>query len=343
MIKLKKRKDYASIVYILSSLEAYVSSGINFMKALELIEEGLTNKNYKKSIARIYKRISEGESISEAFLEEEDLYTSVFSDMLIVAEQSGELEVVLKNMTVHFEKKASLSKEVFAATLYPKLLFGISFIVFMLFIDFVLPEIVSMYEGLEAELNIMTRFVIALNGFFEIYNIYLFFSGVLIVVIGLYFFVRWKFKDIDFIGFLSIRKRYKELSIVSILKLVIESGVPLISALERLSHSIAEKYTRDYIKIILEALRRGEDMSYAIGQIDVMSSVSKSFFLCGEKSGRLDITTSKLVGILEKDFSGRLKSMVSKIEPISICILGLMVLGLVLMVFIPMYDYMSYV
>lgn len=343
MFRLSKRKDYASIVYILSSLEAYISSGINFIKALELIEDGLSNKAYKLSVNRVIKRLNEGESISEAFLDEEELYTSVFSDMLIVAEQSGQIELVLKNMTEHFENKLALNKEIKTATLYPKLLITVSLIVFMGFIDFVLPEIIKMYDDLEVELNIITRIAIKINSFFEIYNVYLFFIVIVAVVGSLYLFIKWKFKNIDLIAFIPIRKRYKELSIVSILKLVIESGVPLVTALERLSHSISEKYTRDYITAILVEIKKGEDISYAISKVDVMSKVSRSFFISGEKSGRLDNTTRKLSDILNKNFSRGLKSMVSKIEPLSICFLGVIVLGLVLMVFIPMYDYMNYV
>lgn len=343
MIVFKKRIDFESVVYICSSLEVYISSGINFVKALELIDIGLTNKLYKESIRRILKRIKEGESISSAFSEEEELYTSVLADMLVVAEQSGELERVLRNMTEHFEKKLKIEKEVKTALLYPKVIFGVGITVFILFLDFVLPSIVSMYEGLDMEFNFITEFIINLNSFLQIYNIYIVSLIIFISIICIVFWIKKITKGKDLIHFLKIRKDYKEIKLISIINLVLESGVPIVYALERLSHSISENYTREYITTILLSIKKGSDISSAIEEIDVMSEISKSFFVSGENSGRLDKTTAKLLIILENSFSKKLSMLISKIEPISICILGFFVLILMLLVFVPMYEYMNYV
>ncbi|MGL4761537.1 MAG: type II secretion system F family protein [Sarcina sp.] len=345
MVKFKRgaRKNYECIVYVASSLEAYISAGINFVRALELINTGLNNNAYKSSIQRVAKRLNEGESIASAFLAEEDLYTSVFADMLFVAEQSGQIEMVLRNMTVHFEKELKLKGEVRQALMYPKFIFIAMFIVFILFLDIVLPNIVSMYESLDVKMSGVTTFLIAVNSFFEKHNIYLVTVTFLVVIFMCMLFIKKSLKGKDIFAKFTIRKRYKELTLIGILKLILESGIPVVYALERLSHSIAENYMRDYINMILESVRNGNDIYYAIEQIDVISEVSKSFILSGENSGKLDSTMKKLLNILEGNFSKKLKAYVSKIEPISICFLGGMVLMLMLAVFVPMYEYMHYV
>lgn len=342
-LKRKLRIDYESIVYISSSLETYISAGIKFVKALELINTGLTNNEYKKSIQRVAKRINEGEGIANAFLEEEELYTSVFADMLFVAEQSGRVEQVLNNMTLHFEKKLKLKNEVKQALMYPKFIFIAVFAVFILFLDIVLPNIVSMYESLDVKMSIVTTMLVSINEFFTKYNIYIFTVVLLLFSFVIYCFVKKQLKNKDVFSKFTIRKRYKEINLVGILKLVLESGIPVVYALERLSHSIAENYTREYINDILTSLRSGNDLYYSIEKIDVISDVSKSFILSGEKSGKLETTMSRLLDILENNFSKKLKNYVSKVEPISICFLGVMVLGLMLIVFVPMYEYMHYV
>lgn len=343
MIFFKRGVDYQSIVYICSSLEAYISSGINFVKALELIDMGLADKRYKESIKRVVKKIREGESISSAFASEHELYTRVFADMIVVAEQSGKIERVLKNMTLHFEKKLKLEKEVKNATLYPKVIFTAAVVVFILFIDFVLPSIVSMYDGLDISDSKLTSFIISCNSFFMKYSIYFCVLVIVLMLFSLYYFIKKYMRDKDFLHFFRIRKDYKELNLVSIINLVLESGVPVVYALERLSHSISEKYTRDYITTILLAIRQGNDISSAMNEIEVVSEISKSFFISGENSGRLDRTTAKLLEILENNFSKKLTLLISKIEPFSICILGVFVLFIILAVFVPMYGYMNYV
>lgn len=339
----KAKINYQDIVYIASSLETYVSAGINFVKALELINTGLTNNAYKISIQRVAKRINEGESIANSFLEEEDLYTSVFADMLFVAEQSGNLEKVLSNMTLYFEKKLKLRNEIKQALMYPKFIFIAVFTVFILFLDIVLPNIVSMYESLDVKMSFITTLLMSVNNFFTKYNIYIFTITNLLIIFILYCFIKKKLDNKDLFKNFTIRKRYKELNLIGILKIVLESGIPLVYALERLSYSISERYTRDYINEMLVSLRSGKDLYSTIEDIDVISDISKSFILSGEKSGKLDDTMSRLLDILENNFSKKLKSYVSKVEPVSICFLGMMVLGLMLIVFVPMYEYMHYV
>jgi type II secretory pathway component PulF len=341
--KRKPRLDYESIVYISSSLETYISAGINFVRALELINTGLTKNDYKLSIQRVAKRINEGESIASAFLEEEDLYTSVFADMLFVAEQSGRIEKVLYNMTLHFEKKLKLRNEVRQALMYPQFIFIAMFIVFILFLDIVLPNIVSMYESLDVKMSGITSFLISVNGFFMENNIYIVTAIFLLIIFLIGLLIKKKLNGRDVFSRFTIRKRYKEINLIGILKLVLESGIPIVYALDKLSHSITENYTREYINSILISLRNGKDIYYAIEEIDVISEVSKSFILSGENSGKLDSTITKLLNILESNFSKKLKAYVSKIEPISICFLGFMVLLLMLAIFVPMYEYMHYV
>ncbi|MGL4991341.1 MAG: type II secretion system F family protein [Sarcina sp.] len=338
-----KKISYESIVYICSSLEVYISSGINFIKALELIEIGVTEKRYKKSIKRIIKKLNDGESIAQAFLNEDYLYTSLFSDMLVVAEQSGQLETVLINMTKHFEKQLKLEKEIKSAILYPKIIFTAGIIVFILFLDFVLPNIVSMYEGLNVESSQIIQAIININSFFEVYNIYFCVATISVIGIIIYLIIKKITKDKDLLHFLKIRRQYKELNLISIINLVLDSGIPITYALERVFYSISNKDIKSYIGVILEKVQIGENISDAISHIDVISKISHSFFISGENSGSLDKTTLKLLNILENNFSKRLGTLISRIEPISICILGVFILFLVLIVFVPMYGYMQYV
>lgn len=343
MISFRKKIDYESIIYVCSSLETYISAGIQFLAAIELIESGLTNKLYKESLRRISKRITEGELISQAFLEEEELYTNIFTDMLVIAEESGEMEAVLKNILEHFEKKYKINKEVNSALLYPKFIMLAIIGVIILFFEMILPSIASMYDSLDVKTSFLTKCIINLNSFFEKYNLYVFLIIVVSIITIVVIFIKKMLKGKNLFAKLNICKRYRELNFIYILSLIVRSGIPIVYALERLSHSVNDPYTRDSIIKITNKLKKGDELIESLNEVDVLSDVSKSFILSGEKSGSLDKVIIRLVNILENNFEKSIKKLTKKIEPITLCVLGVMVLGLMLMVFVPMYEYMNYV
>ncbi|MGL4741945.1 MAG: type II secretion system F family protein [Sarcina sp.] len=343
IIKRKVKKDYMSIMYVVSSLESYLSAGINFMRALELIQRGLKNKEYANSVSRIAKRINEGETIASAFIEEEEFYTTTFIDMLAVAEESGEIEKVLNAIKKHFSRKIKLETQIRNALMYPKFICLAISIMILFFIDFILPSIVSMYESLSVEASFFTRTIIELDIFFSRVNVYVFSIVVIFFIFLIYKIIKYYTKGKDLIAFLELRKRYKEIRLIELLNLILDSGVPVVYALERLSHSISDLYMTEYINTVLIQIRSGNDLYDSIDKVHVMSDVSKSFILSGEQSGSLDRVIRSLLKILNENFEKALKKCVSKVEPLSICFLGILVLGVMLMVFIPMYEYMHYV
>lgn len=343
MISLKKKLDYESIIYVCSSLETYISAGIQFLAAIELIENGLTNKVYKESLRRVSKRISEGELISQAFLEEEELYTNIFTDMLVIAEESGEMEAVLQNILEHFEKKNKLIREVNSALLYPKFIILAMLGVVVLFLDMILPSIASMYSSLDVKTSFLTKCIVNMNAFFEVYNLYIFLLILVSIITVIIIFLKKFLKRKDFFKIFRVCKRYRELNFIYILNLIVGSGIPIVYALERLSHTVNDVYTRDSIIKISSRLKKGDELVESLNEVDVLSSISKSFILSGEKSGNLDKAIERLASILENNFDKNLKKLTKKIEPITLCILGVLVLGLMLIVFVPMYEYMNYV
>ncbi|MGL5823210.1 MAG: type II secretion system F family protein [Sarcina sp.] len=330
-------------MYVVSSLESYLNAGINFMKALELIQQGLKNKEYASSVSRIAKRINEGESIAGAFIEEEEFYTTTFIDMLAIAEESGEIEKVLSAINRHFSRKIKLETQIKNALMYPKFICLAICIMILFFIDFILPSIVSMYESLNVEASFFTRGIIGLESFFSKVNVYAFFLVVCFLIFLFYKIIKYYSKGKDLVAFLELRKRYKEIRLVELLNLILDSGVPIVHALERLAHSISDVYMTEYINIVLTQIRSGNDLYESIDKVQVMSDISKSFILSGEQSGSLDNVVNSLLKILNENFEKALKKCVSKVEPLSICFLGALVLGIMLMVFIPMYEYMHYV
>lgn len=339
----KKFIDYESIFLIANGLSLYIKSGISIRKSLELIKVTVKKKEYLMSIERIEKSIDSGEGIGEAFTKERELFTDNFVDMVIMAEESGRLEEILIVLANHFEKNNKMRKEIKKNLSYPILLIGTMIAVFLLIIIFVVPALADMYGDMEGELSIFTKAMLFMNNVVEKINPIILLISVFSILILIFFLLKELLSEKDLLGNLEVIKNYREIKLMLIINMIIKGGIGLTSAIERLKASINDKYLKIALINLDKGLYSGLSLTDAMKETKVISKLSESLLSVGEESGNLEESIEKLTEILEYQFNGRVNKMIFYIEPIAILFLGIMVLSLVLMVFIPMYEYMNYV
>lgn len=339
----KNLVNYEEIFLIANGLSLYLKSGIAIKKSLELVKITVKNKNYIKALDRIILSIDSGSSIGEAFSKEGELFTNDFVDMLMMAEESGTMEKSLFIIANSFERQIKLKKEIKKKLAYPILLIVTMIVVFTLIIIFVIPTLANMYQSTEGELSIFTKVMLSINNFFQRVNPVIFLISLISIIFLLILIFREVTRNKDLLGNLAIVKSYRELKIILIFEMVIKSGIPIISAIEKLKISIKDKELKNNFFIINEGLSNGSSLIEAMKKTKIISNLSESFLFTAEETGNLDEGIERLIIILEYQFNGRVNKAIFYVEPVAILLLGIMVLILVLMVFVPMYEYMNYV
>lgn len=339
-----KKCDDESVLLICSNLKTYLSSGLQMVKALELVRFSLTNKTYIESIERIINQVKLGKLLSEAIINEGDLYTDLLGDMLIIGEESGNLEKVLGKLATNIQRKRETTKQMRKVMMYPISLSIIIVVVFIFYLFFILPTFKSLYDSIQGTHSELMTLIINYLNFIEgnpyAYMIIVCYIGIALAICRLiYEYIKSK----DIFKGMKIVKMYYETNIIFMLELMVTSGISLNSCLDMLSNTLESKKIQNYICIIKEDLWKGKSLSESLSAVEVISPVTFSFIFSGEESGNLEECITTLSQILEKDFIDRLNSLIKGLEPIVMGILGGIVGFMVLMVFIPIFEFMKYV
>lgn len=336
-------KGEEEALYICINLSTYIKSGIPLSRALSLIRDTLKNKKFKESLLKIEKKVSRGESLSKAF-SEDTLYPSLMRDMIKIGEESGELDMALEkcaeNMIAEIEVKNKIKK----ALTYPLFLFVMLISMIFVYLTYILPQFIEMYDLNEIEgskiLSIINEYILFLD---KNYNAeFIIFTYFLCFLIFLYLcFKLLNFKEL--LEKVNIYKMYYEIRILFIINMILNSGVSLNRALGIFEKNLSDFQLRNYIKIINRDLVSGKTLSESVGNIPIISKVSKGFLVTGEESGLFNENLKVLLNIREKEFESALNSFINKMEPIIFLLLGGVITIMMLLVLIPTFEGMKYV
>lgn len=335
-------KGEKEALYICINLSTYIKSGIPLSRALSLIRETLKSKKFKESLLKIEKRVSRGESLSKAF-SGDTLYPSLMRDMIKIGEESGELDKTLEKCAENMISEIEVKNKIKKALTYPLFLFVMLIVMIFVYLTYILPQFIELYDLNEIEgskiLSIINEYILFLD---KNYNAeFIIFTYFLCFLIFLYL----CFKLLNFKGLLekvNIYKMYYEIRILFIINMILNSGVSLNRALGIFENNLSDFQLRNYIKIINRDLVNGKTLSESVGNIPVISKVSKGFLVTGEESGLFNENLKVLLNIREKDFESLLNSFINKMEPIIFLLLGGVITIMMLLILIPTFEGMKY-
>lgn len=330
--------------YICLNLSTYIKSGIPISRALQLIKGTIKNRDYRKSLERIEEKVVRGENMSEAFKCEGKLYPSIMVDMIKIGEESGNLESVLEKCSKNIMKEREIKNKVMKMLKYPLGLLGGLIVMIFCYGTYILPQFVDMYDLDKGEgaalITLINSYVTFVE---ENENVeFIAFSYLICFFITIYLVVNFIDLEKILLKFEAYRMYY-EIRILFLINMIMESGVSLTNTLGIFSETLSDKSVKKYINYINDELIKGETLSDSIGNIDVISDISKGFLVTGEESGMFNKNIKELLKIREGDFDRSLNKLVSIIEPVMFSIIGIVLSIMMLLVLIPTFEGMKYV
>lgn len=339
------KKHYGSVFLILWNLYSHFKAGINIDLSLRIIEDVLDNKKYKSSIKVVREKIHGGSTLSHAFSMYRELYPEFMLDMIRIGEESGNIEIVLFKLSQHYKKITKLRKKIKGIMIYPIFLLVMTFVTIIVFFIFILPTFSKLYDGLDTKVSGVTAYLISLSKDIEIHKVFwqITILCFLVVIFSSIIITYQLIKYFNIIPRIKIINKYFELNLIYILGLIVSSGVSFYSSFSVLERSLSSRVLKSYIETINNYINMGLPISEGINKIEYISTLTKIFLLSGEQSGTLQENIEILSELVESDFNNQIDKLVGYIQPMVMMFLGIIIGGMVLMVFIPMYSYMSYV
>ncbi len=337
------------VVMFSRQLALLVESGVDIGAALDLLEDQLPNRSLKQAVAAIAADIRGGAKLSQAMEKYPQAFSPLYCRTMAIAEETGNLEAALRQMADHTEKDAIAVQKTRSAFIYPILIFVLAVGVIALLIAFVLPAFSKLYESLDVELPLVTRWLLATVDFLRAYGWIIL---VVVVVLGLggYVYTRtargsyqWDKLKLRFPLFGRITILGELSRCCRTISTLFRAGVPMPEIMTLAINASANKVVAQALTEVREELLQGQGLSRPMSRRPVFLPLMVQMTAVGENTGNLDNTLDTVAQSYEMEATDRTNALIATIQPVTTIIMG-GVVGLIALVLVStMYSIMGQV
>ncbi|MDQ1922807.1 type II secretion system F family protein [Massilia pseudoviolaceinigra] len=353
MVTKVKKKTYRSgkkitdkdISLFTRQLATMMKAGVPLLQSFDIVSKGHANPSMAKLILDLRSDIETGTSLNNAFRKYPLYFDPLFCNLVGAGEQAGILEDLLTRLAIYKEKTLAIKAKIKSALMYPVSILGIAFIVTAVIMIWVVPAFKSVFSSFGANLPTPTVIVMDISDFFVSYWWAIF--GTLFA--GLYFFFQaWqrsakmqRFMDLALLKapiFGSVIRKAAIARWTRTLATMFAAGVPLVEALDSVGGAAGNALYLEATKRIQNEVSTGTSLTAAMQNANVFPPIVTQMVAIGEESGALDAMLGKVAGFFEDEVDEAVATLASLMEPLIMVILGVLIGGLVVAMYLPIFK-----
>ncbi|VVN06302.1 Type II secretion system protein F [Pseudomonas fluorescens] len=333
------------IAFFSRQMATMMKAGVPLLQSFEIISEGSENPNMRILVDSLKQEVSAGNSFATALRQKPEQFDDLFCNLVEAGEQAGALESLLDRVATYKEKTEKLKAKIKKAMTYPAAVLMVAFIVSGILLIKVVPQFQSVFASFGAELPAFTRMVIALSE-----TVQSWWWAILALLVGSFFIFKrvykksQKFRDnvdrfllrIPLVGpliFKSSVARYART-----LATTFAAGVPLVEALDSVAGATGNVVFRNAVMKIKQDVSTGMQLNFSMRSTGVFPSLAIQMTAIGEESGALDSMLDKVATYYEDEVDNMVDSLTSLMEPMIMAVLGVVVGGLVIAMYLPIFQ-----
>ena len=335
----------ADIAIFSRQLATMLSAGIPLVQAIEIVGTGHENAAMQKLLMAIKVDVEGGSALAEALSKHPLYFDDLFVNLVESGEQSGSLETLLDKIATYKEKTEAIKKKIKKAVTYPAAVLVVAFVVTIILMVFVIPAFEDLFQGFGADLPAFTRVVIEISQFIRDRGWFV------AMVIGgaIYTFLYFKKRSRPMRHFLDrvslkmpiigpIMVKAAIARYARTLSTMFSAGVPLVEALESVSGATGNIVYEVGVLQIKDEVATGQRLQQAMENTDLFPNMVIQMIAVGEESGSLDAMSAKVADFYEEDVDNAVDNLSSLLEPMIMSILGILVGGLVVAMYLPIFK-----
>jgi type IV pilus assembly protein PilC len=341
-----KDKDLAIYTRQFSTM---IDAGLPIAQCLSILSEQSESKTLREVTTRIAKDVEGGSTLADSFRKYPKTFDDLFTNMLAVGESGGVLDVVLQRLSGYIEKAAALKRKVKGAMVYPVTIIAVAFLVIIFMMIFVIPTFAKMFDGLGAELPLPTKIVMWCSDFVQHYIIF-----VILGIAGLiYAFKRYygtdngsKVIDAIMLKFPVIGTLIKKVAVARFTRTMgtlLSSGVPILEGLMITARSSGNRVVEAAVMQARGAVMAGRTLADPLRSTPVFPAMVVHMINVGENTGALDNMLSKIADFYDDEVDTAVTALTSLLEPLMIVFLGVVVGGMVVAMYMPIFKLVTLV
>jgi type IV pilus assembly protein PilC len=331
-------------VAFIRQLAAMQGAGIPIVTALSVLADQQDNKQFGKVLSDVQRRIEVGTNLTDALAKHPDVFDKIFVNLIAAGEMSGALDKILNRLAAYYEKSAKLRGKIISAATYPTLIIVLVCVVVSVLMIFVVPTFARMFSGQGAELPQATQVIMNLSTFMVTYW-YLVFGGFAGVIGGVYFLLTndgaRKVLDPYFLYIPLFGDLIRKVAIARFsrtLATMIQAGVAITEALDITAKTSGNYAIEKVINGVKASITKGESISAPLQRTTVFPKMAVSMIAIGEQVGSIDTMLEKVAEFYEDEVDAAVTALTSILEPLMIVIVGLVVAGVLIPMYLPIFK-----
>ena len=323
-------------------LAALLKAGMPLVQSLDILRQRTEHSVLKSVLDDVYERVRGGMTLSAAFEAHGHLFPGVYTASLLAGEQSGDLEEVLRRYVAYAQLVSGVTRRTVSALIYPAILLGLSLIVVAIIVLRVTPEFAAFYESLGADLPLITQLIMALSEFVGQHAL-----GIVVALAGagalgwMWFnqpergavIDRWLLR-VPGVG--HIVAKFATSQLARTLAMLLRGGIPLVNALDVAARSVGNRHVATALSSISREVREGQSLSASMSAQGLFPPVAVKMVEVGESTGALQDMLASLADFFDEEIETVLARFMAMIEPLLLVIMGVIIAGLLLALYMPL-------
>lgn len=326
-------------------LATMMSSGVPLVQSFEIVGRGHENKAMQRLIMGIKADVEAGGSLHEALAKHPQQFSELYINLVVAGEHAGILEEILHKLATYMEKTEALKSKIKGAMFYPIAVVVVAFVITCILMIFVIPQFQDLFSGFGAELPALTQVVINMSKWFQSYW-YLLIGAIVAAVFAI---IQAMKRSIKFAHFVDrallkfpvlgdILNKSAIARFARTLATMFAAGTPLVEAMTSVAGACGNIVYYEAVMKMRDEIATGTQMQTAMRDVNIFPNMVVQMVAIGEESGALDSMLSKVADWYEQEVDDAVESLTSLLEPIIMAVLGVLIGGLVIAMYLPIFK-----
>ena len=342
--RLRKGVKQKDIAIFTRQFSVMIDAGLPLVQCLEILAQQQPNKVFQNILNEIRQDVEAGSTLADAMRKHPKVFDDLFCNMVAAGETGGILDTILQRLSTYIEKIVKLKAAVKGALVYPVSVLVIAAVVVWVILTFVIPVFADLFTGLGAELPLPTRMTIALSNFLRRWW-WLILAGIAGAIFGIRQYRKTergrRVLDAMMLRIPVLGMLLRKIAVARFcrtLGTLTSSGVAILDGLEITARTSGNAIIEDAIMKVRAAVEEGKTIAQPLEETGVFPSMVVQMIEVGEQTGALDTMLAKIADFYEDEVDEATQNLLSLLEPVMIVILGTVIGGIVVSMYMPMFS-----
>ncbi len=328
-------------------LATLLKAGMPLVQSLDLLKKRVTSPSFRRVLEDVHERVRSGTALSDAFDVHRHLFPSVYTASLLAGERSGNLDAVLRRYVEYTKIVATVKRKTVSALVYPAILISLALAMVTFIVLKVVPAFQDFYGTFGAQLPLATRVIVGLSEFLRAQFV-LVIATVIAAIVAFVAWVRRPGQQARFDRLLlglpmlgQVARKFATSQMARTLATLLGGGLPLVNALDIAAKSVGNQHMAGQLGIVSARVREGESFAAALEARHAFPEVAVKMAEVGESTGALQEMLNTVADFYDEEIATTMDRFVTLVEPVLLILMGLVIAGLVLALYMPLFQLSS--